>query len=166
MTQEVSKTRRVPVPGAEHQEQVHLDDLTTAKGTKGTPYTNPTDWLGLHAKAAETHNPTGVPGLQIDGYFPDNSKTTKEPGNNYGNRKFPHDSQFVIRFPDKWNGKLVITGPPGVRGQYANDFIIGDFVLKRGYAYASTDKGNSGFRFYIGGKTLGAAVAYWHKRVE
>ena len=166
MAQEVGKSRRIRVPGAEQQEHAHLDDLTTVKGTKGTPYTNPTDWRGLHALASEADNPTGVPGLQIDGYFPDDSKTTKEPGNPYGNRNSPHDSQFVIRFPNEWNGKLVITGPPGVRGQYANDFIIGDFVLERDYAYASTDKGNSGFRFYSGGKTLGAAVADWHKRVE
>jgi len=166
MAQEVSKARRVPIRRAEHQEHAHLDDLTTVKGTKGAPYTNPTDWLGLHAKASEAGNPTGVKGLQIDGYFPDDSKTTKEPGNPYGNKKFPHDSQFVIRFPDEWNGKLVITGPPGVRGQYANDFIIGDFVLWKGYAFASTDKGNSGFRFYSGEKPPGAPVADWHRRVE
>ena len=75
-------------------------------------------------------------------------------------------SRFVIRFPDEWNGKLVITGPPGVRGQYANDFIIGDFVLEKGYAYAATDKGNSGNRFYSGGVTQAASVADWHRCVE
>src|SRR5215211_2642770 len=166
MAQEVSKARRLPIRRAEHSEQAHLDDLTTAKGTKGLPYTNPTDWFGLHATASEAHNPTGVPGHQIDGYFPDDSKTTKEPGNNYGNREFPHDSQFVIRFPEEWNGKLVITGAPGVRGQYANDFIISDWVLSRGYAFASTDKGNTGTSFYEDGERPGGAVAEWHRRVE
>lgn len=31
--------------------------------------------------------------------------------------------------PDPWNGKVVVTRAPGVRSQYANDFIIGDWVL-------------------------------------
>lgn len=43
-----------------------------------------------------------------------------------------HDSQFVIRVPDHWNGGLVITGAPGVRTQYANDFIVSDWVLAQG----------------------------------
>jgi hypothetical protein len=60
----------------------------------------------------------------------------------------------------------VITGAPGVRGQYANDLIIGDFVLEKGYAFASTDKGNSGTRFYSADQRLGEAVAEWHRRVN
>jgi len=148
------------VLGAEYQEWVYLNDLTTS-GTTTTGYTNIVDRFGLNAK--DTDNPTDVPGIQIDGYFRDDSTTTKQPGNFYGNRKFPHDSQFVIRFPDEWNGKLVVTGPPGVRGQYANDFLIGDFVLNKGYAYASTDKGNSGLRFYSDDRQPGDAVAEWHR---
>jgi pimeloyl-ACP methyl ester carboxylesterase len=119
----------------------------------------------LHAQG--THNPSGVPGLQVDGYFlDDDSETTRAPGNYYGNKKYPRDSQFVMRFPTDWNERLVIASAPGVRGQYANDFIIGDFVLKKGYAFASTDKGNSGTRFYSADKTSGAAVAEWHQRVK
>jgi len=64
----------------------------------------------------------------------------------------------VIRLPDDWNGKLVITGAPGVRRQYANDFIISDWVLARGYAFASTDKGNTGTSFYEDGEKPGDAV--------
>ena len=55
-----------------------------------------------------------------------------------------HDSQFVSGIPDAWNGKVVVSGAPGVRGQYANDLVIGDWVLAQGYAFASTDKGNMG----------------------
>jgi pimeloyl-ACP methyl ester carboxylesterase len=163
---ESGKARDVSVIGTEYQEWAYLNDLTT-KGTKNTPYTNPADQARLHAEGTE-ETEERVPGLQIDGYFRDDSKTTKEPGNAYGNRKFPNDSQFVMRFPnpDLWNGKLVITGPSGVRGQYANDFMIGDFVLKKGYAYAATDKGNSGTRFYCGGRMPGDALAEWHQRVE
>lgn len=190
MQEGASKIGEDLVPGAEKCDPVYLDDLTTA-GTLCTGHTNLTDWAGLHAQG--TVNPRDVPGLQIDGYFPDDSLTYKasqyadrrelvpgfpypyyyDPGNPYGNKRYPHDAQFVIRFPnpDLWNGKLVITGSPGVRGQYANDFTIGDFVLGKGYAYAATDKGNSGTQFsraefYPDGKKPGAAVAEWHKRVK
>jgi hypothetical protein len=112
------------VLGAEHQEWVYLTDLTTSSTTK-TGHTNLIDRFGLNAK--DTENPTGVAGVQIDGYFRDDSQTIKQPGNFYGNRKFHHDSQLVLRFPDDWNGKLFVTGLPGVRGQYANDFLTGDF---------------------------------------
>jgi len=155
------------VPGAEKQDADWCPDLTTRKPFGLTPdHTREDDWVGLHA--VETVNPAGtelIPGLQIDGYFPDGSKT-----NCYNNEDgFPcHDSQFVIRLPEKedWNGKLVVTGAPGVRKQYALDFIISDFVLSKGYAFASTDKGNTGTSFYDDGSEPGGSVAEWHERVE
>ena len=61
----------------------------------------------------------------------------------------------MIRLPEHWNGQLVITGAPGVRKQYAPDFIISDWVLSQGYAYASTDKGNNGTAFYDDGAPPG-----------
>jgi hypothetical protein len=146
----------VLVPGAERQKVACLDDLTTA-GTERTGHTNRSDWEGLHASG--TWNPSGVPGVQIDGYFPDDSYSNSNNG-------YFHDSQFVIRLPDDWNGKLVVTGAPGVRRQYANDFIISDWVLARGYAFAATDKGNTGVFFYRDGEEPGDAVAEWHYRVE
>jgi pimeloyl-ACP methyl ester carboxylesterase len=76
-----------------------------------------------------------------------------------------HDSQFVIRVPDRWNGGLVITGAPGVRTQYANDFLVADWVLAQGYAFASTDKGNNGVKFYEDGRRPGGAIAEWNQRV-
>jgi Tannase and feruloyl esterase len=76
-----------------------------------------------------------------------------------------HDSQFVIRVPDHSNGGLVITGAPGVRTQYANDFIVSDWVLAQGYAFASTDKGNNGAKFYQDGREPGDAIAEWNDRV-
>jgi hypothetical protein len=152
------------VPGAEKQDADWCPDLTTR--TLGPDHTRQDDWVGLHA--VETVNPSGtesIPGLQIDGYFPDSSTT-----NCYNNEDgFPcHDSQFVIRLPEKadWNGKLVITGAPGVRKQYALDFIISDYVLSKGYAFASIDKGNTGQNFYDDGSKPGGSVAEWHRRVE
>ena len=79
------------VPGAERQERACLDDLTTA-GTQTNGHTDRSDWEGLHATG--TKNPTGVPGLQIDGYFPDTSTTN-------GTHGWNHDSQFVIRLPER-----------------------------------------------------------------
>lgn len=148
-------TAALRVPGAAQQKLACLDDLTTA-GLVQTGHTNPADWAGLNA--AGTQNPTGVAGVQIDGYFPDTSTFNTNNGWN-------HDAQFVIRLPNNWNGKLVITGAPGVRRQYANDFIISDWVLAQGYAFASTDKGNSGLFFFRDGVAPGDAVAEWHDRV-
>ena len=150
-----ARAGRVQVPRAEVQKTACLGDLTTA-GTVATGHTNPDDWSGLHAPG--TTNPSGVPGVQVDGYFPDGST-----GNT--NNGWIHDSQFVIRLPDHWNGKLVVSGAPGVRRQYANDFIISDWVLARGYAFASTDKGNVGTRFYRDGSEPGGSVREWNRRV-
>jgi len=150
-----SPSHRLVVPGAERQEVARLADLTTA-GTVASGHTDPADWAGLHAPG--TANPSGVAGTQIDGYFPDTSTFNNEHG-------WHHDAQFVIRLPDHWNGGLVITGAPGVRKQYANDFIISDWVLARGYAFASTDKGNSGVTFYRDGRRPGDAIREWHHRV-
>ena len=159
------------VPGAEMQDADKCPDLTTRALALETSqdHTRPGDYNAL--QAIETRNPAGppgtnpIPGIQIDGYFPDNS-TTNCSNNEDG---FPcHDSQFVIRLPEKqkWNGKLVITGAPGVRTQFALDFLISDFVLSKGYAFASTDKGNTGTNFYKDGSKPGGSVAEWHRRVE
>ncbi|GAA3125875.1 tannase/feruloyl esterase family alpha/beta hydrolase [Planomonospora alba] len=146
---------RLRVPGAEHQVAACLDDLTTA-GTVASGHTDPADWAGLHPPGAV--NPAGVPGIQIDGYFPDTSATNTNHG-------WKHDAQFVLRLPDRWNGGLVVAGTPGNREQYANDFTVSDWALARGYAYAATDKGNTGLAFYQDGRAPGDAIAEWNERV-
>jgi hypothetical protein len=151
-----SSCRSIAVPGAEHQVSACLDDLTT-KGTLVSGHTDVTDWSGLNSAGAV--NPSGVPGTQIDGYFPDTST-----GNT--NHGWNHDSQFVIRLPEHWNGGLVVAGSPGNRETYANDFTISDWALAKGYAYAATDKGNTGATFYLDGKRPGDAVAEWNDRVS
>jgi hypothetical protein len=143
------------VPGAERQLAVCLGDLTTA-GTVAGGHTDPADWAGLTSAGAR--NPSGVPGIQIDGYFPDSSTGNTTHGWN-------HDAQFVLRLPDRWNGGLVVAGSPGVREQYANDFAIGDWVLAQGYAFAATDKGNVGAAFYRDGRRPGDAIVEWNRRV-
>ncbi|WP_181803081.1 tannase/feruloyl esterase family alpha/beta hydrolase [Streptomyces shenzhenensis] len=146
---------QVGVPGAEYQQTACLEELTTA-GTVASGHTDPADWAGLTPKNLTV--PSGVPGIQIDGYFPDTSTTDTNHGWN-------HDSQFVIRLPDDWNGGLVVAGTPGNREQYANDRAISDWVLSRGYAYAATDKGNTGAAFYRDGQTPGDAIAEWNDRL-
>jgi len=148
----------VRVPGAEKSVTVRLPDLTTSGLLRGPlgRYTDQTDWGALSAPG--TAGPSGVPGLQVDGWFPDTSSFNTTHG-------WDHDSQFVLRIPDDWNGGLVVSGAPGTRKQYACDFLISDLVVARGYAYAATDKGNSGVDFYRDGDRPGDAVAEWHERL-
>ncbi|OZM70232.1 tannase/feruloyl esterase family alpha/beta hydrolase [Amycolatopsis antarctica] len=150
-----SGIERARVPLAQQQKSACLDELTTA-GTVASGHTVPADWAGLTAQALP--QPHGVPGVQIDGYFPDSSATNTHHGWN-------HDAQFTLRLPDRWNGGLVVTGSPGNRAQYANDRAIADQVLAQGYAFAATDKGNTGAGFHTDGRRPGDAVAEWNHRV-
>jgi hypothetical protein len=146
------------VPGAECQVRFDLPDLGTATLVP-LNRTDPSDWGTLHSQ--RTKNPLLVgAGVQIDGYFPDSSVSNTSNG-------WAHDSQFVIRLPrqDLWNGKLVVTGAPGVRKQYAVDYLLSDWFVARGYAYAATDKGNTGTSFYNDGVNPGEAVVEWNRRV-
>ena len=67
-----------------------------------------------------------VPGIQVEGWFADDP--TKQ-------------ARFVLRFPDDWNGKLVVAGASGTRSEYNGDWAWSDYVLPKGYAYASQNKG-------------------------
>ncbi|QNE21387.1 tannase/feruloyl esterase family alpha/beta hydrolase [Kribbella qitaiheensis] len=147
--------KHLRMPGAAYQVNACLADLTTA-GTVTTGHTNPADYTGLtHAALPQQ---SGVPGVQIDGYFPDSSTTNTNHGWN-------HDSQFVLRLPTHWNGGLVVSGSPGVRAQYANDKAISDWVLAHGFAFAATDKGNTGSNFFTDGIRPGDAIVEWNLRM-
>ena len=133
----------VVVPGAERQVVTCLPDLTT-KGTVPAGRSFVSHFALLNAEG--TTQPTAVvPGVQVDGYFPDTSQTNTTFG-------WDHDSQFVLRLPQHWNGGLVVAGTPGNRMQFANDVVIADTVLAKGYAYAATDKGNTGSDFWKDGR--------------
>ena len=71
-----------------------------------------------------TSNP--VPGLQVEGWFADDPA---------------RQARFVLRFPDNWNGKLVVAGASGTRSEFNGDWAWSDYVLPKGYAYASQNKG-------------------------
>jgi hypothetical protein len=143
------------VPGAELQRDSCVDDLSSAALTPAG-LSVAADWTGL-SSTSTPREPAG-PGVQIDGYFPDTSTTNANNGWN-------HDAQFVIRLPESWNGGLVVTGSPGVRRQYANDVIISDWAVAHGYAFAATDKGNTGATFFRDGAMPGDAILEWHQRV-
>jgi alpha-beta hydrolase superfamily lysophospholipase len=149
------EARGIVVPGAERQDVACVSDLTTA-GTTATGHTNPLEWTALQARG--TRNPSGVPGVQVDGHFADDSSTN-------ANHGWRHDAQFVLRLPERWNGKLVVTGAPGVLGQYASDFIFSDWLVDRGYAFAATDKGSTGPYFFRDGAEPGDAMVEWHSRL-
>ncbi|MEV6446815.1 tannase/feruloyl esterase family alpha/beta hydrolase [Amycolatopsis sp. NPDC051716] len=145
----------VHVPGAEVSVAACLDDLTTT-GTVASGHTVEADWAGLTSAGLPTFG--AVPGVQVDGYFLDTSTANTNHGWN-------HDAQFVLRLPDRWNGGLVVSGSPGVRRQYASDRAIGDQALAEGYAFAATDKGNTGAAFFTDGVRPGDALAEWNSRV-
>ncbi len=187
--------------GAEWIDCHQVADLTTT----GNPYTDPQSLTGmgfpppgsgtLNSKYTQPTTPP-VSGLQIDGYFPDAcnafqvepAQTAKDgtpfipgctPPPTVGQTCLTgchHDAQFVIRIPDDWDGHLLTTGTPGIRDAFSSDFIFSDYVLEKGWAYVSQDKGNMGANFYRAGAdeaggsgtpwVPGAAVQEWTTRIR
>jgi pimeloyl-ACP methyl ester carboxylesterase len=76
---------------------------------------DPSDWTPV------THP---VPGVLITGNFKGDSR-----------------ARFLLRLPKEWNGKLVVGGASGTRSEFNGDLVISDYVLQKGYAYASQNKG-------------------------
>src|SRR5436190_5255613 len=50
-------------------------------------------------------------------------------------------ARFLLRLPNDWNGRLVVAGASGTRSEFNGDFAWSDYVVQRGYAYASQNKG-------------------------
>lgn len=135
----------IEVEGAEFSQARCLPDLSTAgntfRTTGGGSRENPT----LHSELTE-FPPGAVPGLQVEGWFPDSCDRYEPeaaiafmPTCDNGLR---HNGQFVLRIPDAWDGThLVVAGAPGIRDQYAQDPILSDWVLARGWAYIAHDRG-------------------------
>ncbi|MGI9016138.1 MAG: cell wall-binding repeat-containing protein [Euzebya sp.] len=147
----------VSVPGAEFVQVTCLEDLTTLSNPRMDQTTYGWGGSGNRSNPSlnstlTTYTDTAVPGLQIEGWFPDSCSRYEIEHNTFipacpdGHR---HNGQFVIRIPDDWDGEhLVVAGAPGIRTQFANDIILSDFVLARGWAYAAHDKGNTGLNFF------------------
>jgi hypothetical protein len=56
-------------------------------------------------------------------------------------------TRFLLRVPDDWNGRLVVAGASGNRSEFNGDFAWSDYVVQKGYAYASQNKGMYNLRF-------------------
>src|SRR2546427_6188995 len=67
-----------------------------------------------------------VPGLQLD------ARIASDPTG---------QARFLLRLPDDWNGRLVVAGASGTRSEFNGDFAWSDYVVQKGYAYASQNKG-------------------------
>jgi hypothetical protein len=113
-------------------------DLTTANPAT-TPPDNaiaglppgaftPTTDRGVISPDAPDRTPItrAVPGIEVRGRFADDPTG---------------EARFLVRLPADWNGRLVVAGASGTRSEDNGDFAWSDFVLQRGYAYASQNKG-------------------------
>jgi hypothetical protein len=119
-------------------------DLTTNNGATtpandsimGLPpfaFTPQTD-RAVIAPAAGQRTPItmAVPGLQL------NARIASDPTG---------QARFLLRLPDNWNGRLVVAGASGTRSEFNGDFAWSDYVVQKGYAYASQNKGVLNLRF-------------------
>jgi hypothetical protein len=72
-----------------------------------------------------------VPGIQING------RVAADPRG---------QARVLLRLPDNWNGSLVVAGAAGTRSEFNGDFAWSDYVVQKGYAYVSQNKGSLNFR--------------------
>ncbi|HEX9243935.1 MAG TPA: 3-hydroxybutyrate oligomer hydrolase family protein [Anaeromyxobacter sp.] len=114
------------------------DDLTTAN-VATTPANNsiaslppgaftPTTDRTVIAPSAAKKTPItrAVPGIQLDARIADDPSG---------------QGRFLLRLPSDWNGRLVVAGASGTRSEFNGDFAWSDYVVEKGYAYASQNKG-------------------------
>jgi len=84
------------------------------------------------APAAPLRTPiaAAVPGWQLDGWVAEELPDGQ-----------PRQSRFLLRVPAEWNGRLVVAGASGTRSEFNGDYAWSDYVVQKGYAYASQNKG-------------------------
>jgi 3HB-oligomer hydrolase 3HBOH len=66
--------------------------------------------------------------------------------------------RFLLRLPDDWNGRLVVAGASGTRSEFNGDFAWSDYVVQKGYAYASQNKGVLNLRLTTSADPLGCRL--------
>ncbi|QJW47411.1 tannase/feruloyl esterase family alpha/beta hydrolase [bacterium BFN5] len=128
------------VNGAHDVVTEHLNDMTTNNPVQYKAFLeslrndgrNYSDWdaAGNPSRPDWTIPKGVVPGIQIKGII--------------------GDAHFVMRIPDKWNGRLVVGAPGGTGSELSADQRLSDYVLTKfdengnSYAYAYTDKSARG----------------------
>jgi len=130
-------------------------DLTT-NGAQTTPANNsiltlpafaftPTTDRNVIAPSAAKRPPItkAVPGVQIE------ARIASDPTG---------QARFLLRLPDDWNGRLVVAGASGTRSEFNGDFVWSDYVVQKGYAYASQNKGTLNFQFTTAADPLGCRL--------
>src|SRR6266496_2987622 len=63
-------------------------------------------------------------------------------------------ARFLLRLPNDWNGRLVVAGASGTRSEFNGDFAWSDYVVQKGYAYASQNKGVLNLQFTAAAEPL------------
>ena len=134
---------------------VESPDLTTANPATTPPnnslagrpplaFTPQTD-RGVIAPSPGKATPItkAVPGVQINGYIA---------GDPTG------QGRFLLRLPDDWNGRLVVAGASGTRSEFNGDIAWSDYVVQKGYAYASQNKGVLNAQFTTAADPLGCRL--------
>jgi hypothetical protein len=119
-------------------------DLTTNGATTTPPdnslaglptgaFTPTTDRSVISPPVADkTHIAGPVPGIQLEG------RIAADPTG---------EARFLLRLPAGWNGRLVVAGASGTRSEYNGDWAWSDYVVQKGYAYASQNKGVFNLKF-------------------
>lgn len=119
-------------------------DLTT-NNPNTTPQNNSLPGLPAFAFTPQTDRATIAPNAS--------SKTpiTKVVPGLQINARFASDplgqGRFLLRLPNDWNGSLVVAGASGTRSEFNGDFAWSDYVIQKGYAYASQNKGVLNLQF-------------------
>ena len=109
------------------------------------------------ANAATTPANNSLPGLPPFAFTPQSDRATiaPDPANRTPikapvpgiqlNARIASDptgqARFLLRLPSNWNGRLVVAGASGTRSEFNGDFAWSDYVVQKGYAYASQNKG-------------------------
>jgi 3HB-oligomer hydrolase 3HBOH len=131
------------------------DRLADATCTESTDLTT--------ANPATTPADNSIPGLPFGAFTPrtDRNVVTGDPLNRTPiTRSVPGiqiqariandplgQARFLLRLPDDWNGNLVVAGASGTRSEFNGDFAWSDYVVQKGFAYASQNKGVLNLRF-------------------